>query len=252
MEPITSEDAEKMEKYEDLILERDELLCVCDNLEIEYQKLFGNEVIDIFKEEMECVKLKKMIAYVQKKKNNGEEIKPVELNLELEKEMLIYNTKLEKMMFNLESSKEAKYVSPYETQEVKKIYRKIAKVIHPDCCDMESFGEDINKLWNQVYNAYRNNNLKTIREASILINKKLKSIDQIMLIKVFVSDIDDLIEGITNEIMDIRVNVPYTYKDWIYDDAKVKEKHPENKKQLEEYKEYKKELESIIEDMKIN
>ena len=252
MEKIILEDAEKMEKYEDLILERDELLCVCDNLEIEYQKLFGNEVIDIFKEEMECVKLKKMIAYVQKKKNNGEEIKPVELNLELEKEMLIYNTKLEKMMFNLESSKEAKYVSPYETQEVKKIYRKIAKVIHPDCCDIDIFGEDIGKLWSQVYNAYRNNNLKAIREASILLNKKLKDNNIIPIINVSADNLDELINDITEEIMDIKVNVPYTYKDWLYDNAKVKEKHAENKKQLVEYKEYKKELESIIEDMKIN
>jgi len=64
----------QLERYKDLILERDQLSKDKVDIYYRYVKRFGQLIEDEFKLKMECIKFKKLIAYCQLCENRGEEI----------------------------------------------------------------------------------------------------------------------------------------------------------------------------------
>lgn len=240
----------KLEKYEELILEKDELLATGDSYEIKFQKEFGKEVLELFKEEVECIKLKKIISFIQLKINKGEEIDPEELDSHIFIEMQYYENQINAKLKYLASCEKSKTISTYEVNEIKKIYREVAKLIHPDINNITEENDEINDLWIRIYNCYRKNDLKGIKEAHLLLKKKLDKLGVKNNINIDIKDIDDKIEELQNEILSIQKSVPYIYGEWIYDDEKVQKRHNENKIELEKYKNYEQELKQAIVNLK--
>lgn len=242
---------ELVNTYEDLILERDELECECDALEVLYQKEFGQEIINIFKEEVECIKLKKIITMLQIKINKEEKVNLLEIDNKIISEMNYYQQLINQKIEHFEGCNASKRISDSEAREVKKLYREIAKVIHPDS-GIQIIDNDleIKNIWDKVYISYRKNDLKGIREASVLLNKLLKNIDKTQLIICYDRDITELIEELNDEISDIKNNIPYTYSEWIYDEEEVVKKHEENLKMFDSYKDYKIRLNDMIDLLK--
>lgn len=242
---------ELVNTYEDLILERDELECECDALEVLYQKEFGQEVINLFKEEVECIKLKKIITILQTKINKGEKVTSLEIDNKIAAEMNYYQQLINQKIEHLEGCNAAKKISDSEAREVKKLYREIAKVIHPDS-GVQIIDNDleIKNIWDKAYISYRKNDLKGIREASVLLNKLLKNIDKTLLIKCYDRDITELIEELNDEISDIKNNIPYTYSEWIHNEKEIAKKHEENLKTFDSYKDYKIRLNDMIDLLK--
>ena len=243
-------DENKMNQYTDLIITRDELLSEGDQYEISYNKEFGRELLDIFKLEVECIKHKKIITYIQTKINRNETLDPEEMNAKILVEMQSYNHTIDQMIDKLNLTDELKTISTYEANEIKKIYRNIAKRIHPDVSNIIEDHEDIRELWIKIYDCYRNNDLKGIREANLLINKKLKELDLIDLIDVYVDDLDDKIEQLEQEIFAIRNSIPYKYSEILSSDEEIKKFHEGNKKKLDEYGKYLDELKNQIQELK--
>ena len=241
-----------VEKYEQLIIMRDELLSDGDSYEVEFQKKFGEEILDIFKVEVECIKLKKIITLIQMKINKGEKIDPEELNASIFVEMQFYNRQIKEKLEHLNGCKECGNISGYEANEIKKIYRNVVKIIHPDISDITEKDPEIKNLWIKIYKCYRTNDLKGIREANVLLKKKLEEAGIKNSLAIDTDDLNKKIEELESEIMDIQDSVPYTYGEWIFDDEKVKAKHDENAAELKKYQEYEEELKKVIAELKGN
>lgn len=239
-----------LEKYEQFIIERDALLKECDSLEIKFQQEFGEEILNNFKEEVECIKLKKIITFIQSKKNKGEELDPEELNASILIEMQYYNHQINEKLEHLNNCKESKTISAFEANEVKKIYKNVVKLIHPDVSSIIDENEEINDLWNKIYKCYRANDLNGIREANYKLKKLLDKLGIANNIEVDLTGLDEKIEMLQQEIVEIQNSVTYLYKDWIYDDEKIKKKHDEYKAEFEKYQQYKEELTQAIENLK--
>ena len=62
-------------------------------------------------------------------------------------------------------------------KEIKNIYYKIAKLIHPDTNPSLAKDENIKSLWNRTIIAYNCNDLKEIEELEVLVNQYLESIN---------------------------------------------------------------------------
>ena len=67
------------ERYENLILQRDRLEKEAEQYRMEYFREFGELITDAFQARIDCIALKKSIAFCQAKRNAGEESDPISL-----------------------------------------------------------------------------------------------------------------------------------------------------------------------------
>ena len=87
--------------------------------------------------EAQCavMRLKRKVELIQAKKNRQEKVNIAKIDERLDVEFYEYQQKLneqiDKMNEALEHSK-AEYLSEEESKELKKLYRKIVKALHPD------------------------------------------------------------------------------------------------------------------------
>lgn len=232
-------------RYEDLLLYRDSLSREAELYLIAYINEFGELINKVFEAEIECIRLKKSIAYVQAAINSGGFVNREELDEYLNNVMSDYYRQLEDMINQQKACKKSHTVSEYDILKIKKIYRRIAKQIHPDICPVIQQHPEFAELWNRVQIAYNHNDLKNLEELEFLINKALEDagIDSV---DVLIPDIDEKIKEVEAEIEKIRTTDPYLYRDLLNDDDAVKEKKRELKEKLEEYQNYKIELQTYL------
>ena len=239
---------EMRERYENLILQRDRLEKEAEQFRMEYFREFGELITDAFQARIDCIALKKSIAFCQAKRNAGEEIDPISMQEFIDASMLAYNSQLKELLSLTEAGKTLVHVSVLEVEEIKRIYRRIAKRLHPDICPMTAEEPELMELFQKALSAYRRNELKAIREAKTLINRFLKEHGA----EPEPAEIEDLPEKITDletEIAHIVGNEPYTYKFLLEDPDAVEKKRKDLEEEKESYLIYKKELQAHLESL---
>jgi hypothetical protein len=235
-------------EYETLIQKRDELKKEAFCYQRKYTREFGDLIVRVFEKKIECIRKKKMIEYCQMAKNHGLLVDQEELQKYLDQELAVLQMQLDDMIEDAKAANVFKILSKKESTEIKRIYRRIAKRIHPD---MNSFVQDNEKLldlWQRVVIAYKCNDLKELQEAEVLINMVLSDMDEPMP-GIFILNIEEKIEELTSEINEIQTTKPYTYKYLLMDEEKKNEKRLALSDEYQEYKEYEKQLEVMMEDV---
>lgn len=240
MEIIKSRDS-KYEEYERLLLERDQVLKDAEQNWINYINEFGHLIAEAFEEKIECIKMKKTIAFYQNAINRGKKVNQSELNEHLHKEMSEYNAQLGRMKKDNELYRNLKTASAYQIKRSKELYHKIAKLIHPDINPETEKHDVLLELWNRAVLAYNGNNPKELAEIEVLVGKTLKDLGA-GVIDVDIPDLDDKIEGLKAEINDIITTEPYTYGELLGDKKACDVLKKELKDELIKYKEYRMEL----------
>ena len=235
-------------KYEDLLLYRDSLRKEAEQFFIDYIRQFGELINKVYEKKIECIRLKKAISFIQAAINKNGFADSAELDEYLSRVMEEYNKKLEMMINDYNAVKNSGTVPEYEVLKIKKIYRRIAKQIHPDICPVISQHPELEELWNRVQIAYNHNNLKDIEELEVLINKALDDAG-IESVDVLIPDIEEKIEEIQLEIDKIISTDPYLYGELLGDEEAVREKTGELENELEEYEEYKEELQKHLDSL---
>ncbi|MBQ7249334.1 MAG: molecular chaperone DnaJ, partial [Deltaproteobacteria bacterium] len=119
-----------------LVLERDDLrLVVCKDLETIYLLHFGALEYRLYKTQCEYLRLKRKAELIQAHINRQERIDLERIGHKLDAEFAEYQQKLderiEQMNAALEHGKSA-WISAAEANQLKKMYRKIVKALHPD------------------------------------------------------------------------------------------------------------------------
>ena len=233
------------DQYEELLLRRDDLRKKALQYEDAYVELFGELLNSIFEQKISCIEKKKIIAYCQRILNRGGVIDPEKLFSHIEKVMQEYYDELHDRIKGLEELKNREGISEYAYRKIKKLYRKIAGLIHPDMNPKLKDDPAIQDLWNRAVVAYHANALKEIEEVYALVNAYLEKIgykrDDFE-----IPDLDSKIEALEEEIETIKNTDPYCYRYLLEDKEACEEKRKDLEAERKEYETYAEELEEVI------
>ena len=147
-----------------------------------------------------------------------------------------------------EAAKSAGTVTETELLQIKRIYRRMVKKIHPDINTLTNTNEELKGLWQRLVIAYECNELKELKETEVLINALMAKLDMgVMEIKI--PDIDTKIKELEGEIDNILNTDPYQYRYLLEDETAVAEKKKALEDELKEYEEYSNKLEEMLDSL---
>ena len=119
-----------------LVLERDELrFVICKNIEMEYMLKIGGLEYQAYEAECTFLRLKRKVELIQAKKNRQEKVILSVIEDALDHEFLEYQKRLDEQMDKMNDALErskAEPLSEEESRELKILYRKVVKALHPD------------------------------------------------------------------------------------------------------------------------
>ena len=235
-------------EYEALLLKRDSLEREAGLYMDEYIRVFGEMLTERFRKYIRCIELKKKIAYCQAAINRGESISEDKLNDYIAAQMEEYYEQLSQMIEDNENCRNAKSVPEHDIRKIKKIYRNLAKQLHPDISPLTAEHPELLELWNRAVTAYKCNSLKEIEEVEVLVNSFLEKngIDHAVLA---IPKITEKIERLKAEIDRITSTDPYQYKFLLGDDELVEDKKEEIRENIEELENYINQLEAALDEL---
>lgn len=244
MDLIKSTDS-KYEEYENLLLERDQITKEAGQIWTVYLQHFGKLITDNYEEKLECIKCKKTIAYYQNALNHGGVVDSAAMEKYMEQEMAEYYANLRRMLKENEDANNAGTSTPYEVARAKTLYRRLAKLIHPDINPETDHSKELQELWQRILIAYHHNDVKDLSELEVLVRKVLKELGSED-VKVDIPDIEEKIEALKSEIEGIKQTEPYCLRYLVEDEEAAEKKKIELREELETYQKYHKELNEVI------
>jgi len=222
-----------------LVLERDELLYhECKNIEMAYLLSIGKLEYKAYKIECAILRLKRKAELIQARKNRQEKIILSEIEARLDLEFAEYQAKLnehlEKMNAAIERS-HGRVLTDEESRELKKLYRFIVKLLHPDL--HPDLSDEKVRLFNNAVEAYERGDLDGLRIIAEIVaepdipDAKSDAMTALMKEK---ERLIKLIQRVRDDINEIKSKYPYTMKSLV----QSHEKTAARKKELEEYIKY--------------
>ncbi len=233
-------------RYEELLLKRDRLRKEAHILQGEFMQEFGDLIVAVFEKKLDCIRKKKAIGFCQAAVNRGAAVDQDAMQKYIEAEMTEYQWQLKQMVAENDAAHHMTSISAEAVSKIKKIYHRLAKILHPDINPKTDEVPELRTLWNMVVVAYRSNSLEDMEEAEILANRALKT-HHIEGMKIEIPDLDEKIAKVEEEITQIMGTDPYQYKYLLADTEQMREKRTALQKELKEYEAYEKELDRVME-----
>lgn len=233
------------EQYEDFLVKRDQLQKEANSIQISYNKEFGDLMLQAFEIKIACIREKKRIGFAQAMVNRGESVDTDAVNALSDGEMTHYYMELKKMASEMQRAKKCKTASDYEFEQSKAIYRRLAKMMHPDVHPEAMEIPELADLWEQIRGAYLANDPVKLEELEVLA-AHLLSKHGIAEYNVEIADIEDKIAGLEKQINMIIESEPYTLGDLLCDEDRVQEKKYQMTAEIREYASYYQELQEIF------
>lgn len=235
-------------QYEELLLRRDELEKEAEHILLEYTRIFGDITTEIFKLKIDCISLKKSISYCIMAKNRGESVDSQKLQNFIAETMELFQTELDAMIQQNELSKKGMKISDFHAKEIKRIYRKVAKVLHPDISNVTEKHPPLADLFQRVLIAYQCNDYKEIKELEVLVSRALEDVGEENF-EVIIPDIEAKIEELKREIHNITSTEPYIYRELLRNSELIQNKMNGFKEEVDSYSNYKTELEATLKEV---
>ena len=233
------------DRYEELLMRRDAIRKEAFIYERAFTREFGDLILEVFCMKIECIRKKKTIEFCQAAANHGKSVDQNQLQEYLKQELAAFHDQLNAMIEDTDAAKNSRRVTETELLQIKKIYHKMVKLIHPDINPMVEKSEELQELWQRVIVAYNCNDLKELQETEILVTKVLEQLGN-ETIDVEIPNIDEKIEELEAEITKIRETDPYQYKFLLEDAEAVKAKKDSLNEEKKSYEEYSNQLEEIL------
>ncbi len=245
---LNNETSNDYDRYEDLLLKRDQIIKESGSILIAYTREFGDLIQTVFARKLECIRLKKMIAYCHKQINRGLKIDMDKAGEAVDLEMTAYYVDLMEMMARNEEAKNAKSVDQLHLLRSKRIYRRLAKKLHPDINEKTETNEELSLLWNRIVTAYQMSDDEELENLEVLARRILNDLGDEGF-KIVLDDIEGRIVKLEKIISELISTEPYIYKDLLTDPEKAREKKDLLQKELDEYTMYLAQLTDTYEDM---
>lgn len=238
-----------------LLLERDELqFVICKNIETEYMLKLGSMEYKAYEAQCAALRLKRKLELIQAKKNRQETVILSEIEETLDNEFAEYQEQLDaqidKMNDALKRSKTA-VLSDEENKELKTLYRKIVKALHPDMNPGVSKAQI--QLFDNAVSAYKNGDLETLRMIYEMVgNNPLPEQHKDAMTQLVEERerLQGLLKSIRESMDAIKSAYPYTMKGILEDTEKTAQKKQEFESILEQYNElisiYKAKIEEML------
>lgn len=225
-----------------LIMERDELIYhICPGIESEYMLKIGALEYKAFEFQCKILRIKRKIELIQQKFNRQEAVVLPLIEEQLDNEYAEYEAKLKEKLNLINdalSYAQGEEMSAEDIKELKRIYRKIVKRLHPDM--NPDITEAQHKLFLNAVAAYKNGDLKMLKSLEILIDEISDNFEDYSSIEPLENKKEALnkqIQSLIENIEKIKKAFPYNQKEFLLNDEKVKEKQAELNNLIEKYKE---------------
>lgn len=225
-----------------LLLERDELqFVICKNIEMEYMMELGGLEYKAYEAQCTALRLKRKIELIQAKRNRQEKILLYVIEEMLDDEFAEYqrhlNEQISKMNDALERRK-AKKLSDEESKEIKKLYRKVVRVLHPDINPDASEAQI--RLFDNAVSAYKNGDLNALRIIHGMVGNDTVPEQHENVMTQLAEEkkrLQDVMKSIQEETDEIKSDYPYTMKELLEDEEKRKQQKQELESILAQYNE---------------
>lgn len=238
-----------------LLLERDELqFVICKNIETEYMLKLGGIEYKAYEAQCAALRLKRKIELIQAKKNRQEKVVISAVEKILDNEFAEYQKQLDEQinkMNNALKRSKAEVLSDEESKELKKLYRKVVKALHPDI-NPEVTQAQIN-LFDNAVQAYKNGDLNSLRIIGEMVGSEPLQKHHKDAMKQLACERDrlqSLLKSIRDSIDKIKADYPYTMKEILEDSEKTERKKQELENVLAQYNElisvYKTKIEEML------
>ncbi len=225
-----------------LMLERDELkFVICKNIEAEYMLKLGGLEYKAYEAQCNVLRLKRQLELMQARLNRQESIVMAVIETILNTEFAEYQKKLDEQVGKMNEAIErsnADVLSEEETKELKKLYRKIVKALHPDM--NPNITDAQRQLFDNAVMAYKNGNLDALRAIAGMIGDADLQVNQTDAKARLLEEkksLEKLLENVREEIQTIKSEYPYTMKELLADDEKVEARKRELELIISKYEE---------------
>ena len=195
--------------YRSLIIKRDELKKQVEENQKDNYQMYADSYKEYYSLMVECIFLKKRIAYCQRCKNHHIKIYKEELEGYMDAVKEDYMHELEKLRTHKKIVKQ--HLSDEDMKQAKKIFKRIIKRIDQD-----------HPLWERALESYRYNNLNDLKDIEMLVDYDTQSIrknldmtyftTQIERIKKEIESIENRNPKITKEYLEKKIIIYRLYK----------------------------------------
>lgn len=195
--------------YRSLIIKRDELKKQVEENQKDNYQMYADSYKEYYSLMVECIFLKKRIAYCQRCKNHHIKIYKEELDGYMDAVKEDYMHELEELRTHKKIVKQ--HLSDEDMKQAKKIFKRIIKRIDQD-----------HPLWERALKSYRYNNLNDLKDIEMLVDYDTQSIrknldmtyltTQIERIKKEIESIENRKPKITKEYLEKKIMIYRLYK----------------------------------------
>lgn len=218
-----------------LLLERDDLLLhECKNIENQYILKFGKLEYKVYEAECDYRRLKRKLELIIICRNHNKPIDLAKIDEQLEKELGEFYKKLNAELEKIEEAKRRASLpklSKEDAAELKSIYRKLIKKLHPDM--NPNVTEYEKELFNKVVECYENGDLMGLQIIAITLEgdktitpeNTLEEKQRLTL----------LVDKLNSEIHEIKTTYPYILLETLTDKQKTAERYKELHEMYDRY-----------------
>ncbi len=245
---VIDDTKERYKEYEELLIRRDHLYKDATSYQIAYTKEFGELILENFKLKIECIKKKKTISYCRRRLNRGLSINVERMKAEIEGEMLLYYEQFMDLIKETDDAMNSKSSREFKVKLAKKIYRRLAKKLHPDINEKTEGNETLRELWERIVKAYNRNDPDELDNLEVLVKRALEQLGEEGF-EIDYSNIEERIERLERQINEILMTQPYTYGEILESEEKKEAIRNSLEEEKNDYEKYLETLQKTLDDM---